>query len=140
MRNYGFRVEISGSAVDTTSTWTYLMGGEITIQQSSSSTRGTDQFQDAYTPGISYVGEVMLVGPLAERPDVINWITDILEGSSGSPYRDITITEVDRDGADMGSFTYYEAFPTAFRSTTLDKNGSLQVFDCLIFKAQWVVL
>jgi len=83
---------------------------------------------------------VMLVGPLAERPDVINWITDILEGSSGSVYRDITITEVGRDGADVKSFTYYEAFPTAFRSTTLDKNGSLQVFDCLIFKAQWVVL
>ena len=84
----------------------------------------------------------MLVGPFAERPDVINWITDTLtpQSLSDSYYHDIRITEFDKNGNDVKTFTYYDAFPTAFRSTTLDKNGSLEVFDCLIFKAQRVDL
>ncbi len=128
---YGFKVEISGIQ----STWTSMTGGEMTIERSSST---TGQFKESTsTTGLATIGEVMLIGPFADRPDVIQWITDTIEGSENL-YRDVTITEVDRDGTDMRSFNYFEAFPTSFSSTPLDKNGNQEVADCLTFKALWM--
>jgi hypothetical protein len=129
----GFRVEIhgAGSGSDPDSAWETSTGGALQIEVADVIPRpdGTH----ATTPGHKYVDTLTLRGPLTSgRKAMCDWINATVQGKEWK--RNVTITEIMKDGSDGKSYTYLDCFPTRYVFPAFSASGTGNLYEEVTIK------
>ena len=114
---YGFKVEFSGCAApdSTEGGWRSVQGGGLRIHEDDGVTRGVDQFS-SQTRGICEWEPLTFVGALTkDRKDMLTWYKNMQQkGKEADCYKDVSITLLGPDGADVYTINYLECFLSAY--------------------------
>lgn len=112
----GFKIEIRGSAgAETDFAWETCSGGSLNIEVADSSTGSDDPRTRVET--------LTLRGPLTSgRKALLEWITDTVQGRDWK--RNVTVTEILKDGSDGKTYTYLDCFPIRYVFPGLSAGGT----------------
>ena len=120
---YAFKVEITGGASPDSNegAWRTIRGGGLRIHEATGVTVGPDQFKH-HPRGICEWEPLTLTGAVTkDRKQMLDWYKAMQEkGKEADVYRDVTVTLVGPDGADVYALNYLECWLTSYSLCPLD--------------------